>query len=199
MSLFFYLVIILHWAFYYKEDKVVSNWIPLVSEVSTETNKLMLNFLLMIYNNQTLEDISEPYKSNDYISYIYTKLANLYESDRYKNHISKVFEMKETDMTYDWEDFYKNLAHVLFLKLLDKFNDNQTKFNSSILTFWEMAKVMEFKNNKSIYLQFYNLIKVSMENFGNDNYTKIIDFIDDFEIYKIEIMYFLTYIYSSIY
>jgi len=85
------------------------------------------------------------------------------------------------------------------MKLLDKFYDAQIKFNSSILTFFEMAKVMEFKNNKSIYLQFYNLIKVSMENFGNDNYTKIIDFIDDFEIYKIEIMYFLTYIYSSIY
>jgi len=61
----------------------------------------------MIYNNQTLEDISEPYKSNDYISYIYTKLANLYESDRYKNHISKVFEMKETDMAYDCKIFTK--------------------------------------------------------------------------------------------
>jgi len=195
ISIFFYFVIILHWAFYYNEDNVVSNWIPLVSEVSTETNKLMLNFLLMIYNNQTLEDISEPYKPNDYMSYIYTKLANLYESDRYKQHISKVFEMRETDMSYDCEDFYKNLDHVLYLKLLDKFYDNQEKFNSSILTFCEMAKVMEFKNYKSIYLQFYNLIKVSMENFENDKYTKIIDFIDDYEIYKIEIMYFLTYIY----
>ena len=195
MSLFFYLVIILHWAFYYKEDKAVSNQIPLVSVVSTETNKFMLKFLLMIYNNQTLEDISETYKPNDYISYIYTKLANLYESDRYKKHILKVFEMKETDMTYDCKDFYKNLDHILYLKLLDKFYDNQIKFNSSILTFCEMAKVMEFKKYKSIYLQFYNLIKVSIENFENDKYIKIIDFIDDFEIYKIEIMYFLIYIY----
>ena len=38
---------------------------------------------------------------------IYTKLANLYESDRYKNHISKVFEMKETDMAYDCKIFTK--------------------------------------------------------------------------------------------
>ena len=195
ISLLLYIIIILYWTFYYKEDNIVSNWIPLVSEVSTETNKLMLNFLLMIYNNQTLEEISEPYKPNDYMSYIYTKLAHLYEANRYKKSISKIFDMKETDMSYDCIDFYNNLEHVLFLKLLDKFYDKQERLNSSIFSFCEMAKVMEFKNYNSIYLQFYNLIKVSMENFENNKYSKIIDFIDDYEIYKIEIIYFLTYIY----
>ncbi len=195
MSLLLFIIIILFWTYYYKDDTVVSNWIPLVSEVSTETNKLMINFLLMIYNNQTLEEISEPYKPNDYMSYIYTKLANLYESDRYKKHISKIFEMRETEMSYDCTEFYNNLHHVLFLKLLDNFQDKQEKLNNSIYSFCEMTKVMEFKNYKSIYLQFYNLIRVSMENFENSKYSKIIDFIDEYEIYKIEIMYFLTYIY----
>ena len=195
ISLLLFIIITLCWKFYYSEDNFVSNWIPLVSEVSTETNKLMLNFLLMVYNNQTLDEISEPYKPNDYMSYIYTKLTHLYESDKYKEYISKIFEMKETDMAYDCTKFYNNLDHVLFLKLLDKFYDKQDKLNSSIFSFCEMTKVMEFKNYKSIYLQFYNLIIVSMENFENNKYTKIIDFIEYYEIYKIEIMYFLTYIY----
>ena len=195
ISLFLYIIIILQWIIYYKKDKIVSNWIPLVSEVSTETNKLMLNFLLMIYNNQTLEEISEPYKPNDYMSYIYTKLTHLYEANKYKKDISTIFEMKETDMAYDCTDFYNNLEHVLFLKLLDKFYDKQDRLNSSIFSFCEMAKVMEFKNYNSIYLQFYNLIRVSMENFENNKYSKIMDFIEDYEVYKIEIIYFFTYIY----
>ena len=195
MSILLYIIIILNWIYHYKNDKVVSNWMPSVSEVSTETNKLMLNFLLMIYNNQTLEDISEPYKPNDYFSYIYTKLTNLYEADKYKKDISKIFEMIETDIAYDCTDFYNNLHHHLFLKLLDNFYDKQEKLNSSIFSFCQMTKVMNFKNYKSIYLQFYNLIKVSMENFENSKYSKIIDFMEEYEIYKIEIMYFLTYIY----
>jgi hypothetical protein len=195
ISLLLYIFIILQWILYYKKDKVVSNWIPLVSEVSTETNKLMLNFLLMIYNNQTLEEISEPYNPNDYMSYIYTKLTHLYEADKYKKHISKIFAMKETDMTYDCTDFYYNLKHILFVKLLDKFDDKQDRLNNTIFSFCGMSKVMEFQNYNSIYLQFYNLIRVSMENFENNNLSKIIDFIDEYRIYKIEIMYFLTYIY----
>ena len=155
----------------------------------------MLNFLLMIYNNQTLEEISEPYNPNDYMSYIYTKLTHLYEADKYKKYISKIFAMKETDMTYDCTDFYYNLKHILFVKLLDKFDDKQDRLNNTIFSFCGMSKVMEFQNYNSIYLQFYNLIRVSMENFENNNLSKIIDFIDEYRIYKIEIMYFLTYIY----
>ena len=56
-----------------------------------------------------------------------------------------------------------------------------------------MSKTMDFGNYKTIYLQLFSLVKLSIINFKNYEYNDIIEFIDKYEIYKIEIMYLLTY------
>ena len=58
-----------------------------------------------------------------------------------------------------------------------------------------MSKSMDFENYKTIFLQLFSLVKLSMINFKNYEYNDIIEFIDKYEIYKIEMMYLLTYVY----
>ena len=173
----------------------MAKWVPLANEISIETNKLMINFLIMIYNNQTLEEISSSYESKDYISYIYSKLTYLYQADKYKKSMSSIIKLKEMNINYNCSNFYENLKNDFFKSLLNKFKDKQERFNKTLLDFCEFSKVMEFTNYKTIYLQLFNLIKICMENFKNNDYNDIIGFIDDYEVYKMEIMYLLTYVY----
>ena len=131
-----------------------------------------------------------------YISYIYSKLTNLYQADKYQNIIISITKFGENhNLNYDCSEFYNNLNNKLFSSLLNKFKDEQEELNNTINSFCRMSKSMDFKNYKTVYLQLFSLIKLSMINFNNFEYNDIIEFIDKYEIYKIEIMYLLTYAY----
>ena len=89
----------------------------------------MINFLIMIYNNQTLDEISSSYESKDYISYIYSKLTFLYQADRYKKSMSSIIKLGEMNINYNCTDFYEILNNNFFKYLLNKFKDKQDRFN----------------------------------------------------------------------
>ena len=195
ISLILYISIFIIWYIYFKKDRIMDEWIPLTNGPSLDTTKLMTSLLTMIYNNQTLDEISLSFKTKDYISYIYTKLTNLYQADKYKDIIISITNLGEKDLNYDCNYFYSNLHNEYFTILLSKFIDEQEELNNTINSFCKMSKVMDFENYKTIYLQLFSLVKLSMINFKNYVYNDIIEFIDKYEIYKIEMMYLLTYVY----
>jgi len=190
-----YISIFIIWNLYFKTDKLLGEWSPLASGASLDTSMLMSNLLTMIYNNQTLDEISLSFKTKDYISYIYTKLTNLYQADKYKTIILNINNFGGMNPNYDCIVFYNNLNNEFFSSLLNKFIGEQEELNNTINSFCKMSKVMDFENYKAIYLQLFSLVKLSMINFKNYEYNDIIEFIDKYEIYKIEIMYQLTYVY----
>jgi len=195
ISLILYISIFIIWYFDLKKNSILAEWIPLVESLSLETNKLMTNILAMIYNNQTIDEISLLNKANDYISNIYNKLTNLYQADKYNNKILSITNIGVKNLNYDCTFFYNNLNNELFTSLLNKFIDEQVKLNNTINYFCKMTNVMDFENYKTIYLQLFSLVKISMINFKNHEYNDIIQFIDKYEIYKIEMMYLLIYAY----
>jgi hypothetical protein len=170
-------------------------WIPLTEEASIDTNRFVINYLLMIYNNQTLDEISSVYESKDYISYVYRKLTNLYEAEKYTDSLSSLFSIKKVKSIYNCTFFYENLENEIFNNLKMKFKENQEQLSNTIIMLCEWSNVMKFKNYITFYLQFFNLIQSGMENYKNEQYSDIINFIDEQELYKIEILYILTYIY----
>jgi len=196
ISLILYFSILIIWYLYFKKDKILVEWLPLTNDASLDTSKLMTTLLMMIYNNQTLNEISLTFKTKDYISYIYTKLTNIYQADKYQDIIISITKFGEKNIvSFDCTDFYNNLNNKLFSSLLNKFKDEQEELNNTINSFCRMSKSMDFENYKTVYLQLFSLIKLSMINFNNFEYNDIIEFIDKYEIYKIEIMYLLTYAY----
>ena len=195
ISLILYISILIIWHIHSKKDILLGEWIPLTAGVSLDTSKLMTNLLTMIYNNQTLGEISLLFKTNDYISYIYTKLTNLYQAEKYKDIIKSITNFEEKNLNYDCTYFYNNLNNQFFSSLLNKFIDKQEELNNTINNFCKISKSMDFENYKTIFLQLFSLVKLSMINFKNYEYNDIIEFIDKYEIYKIEIMYLLIYSY----
>ena len=195
ISMIIFIIINIIWKIYFKKEEILGKWAPLINEVCLETNRLMSNFLTMVYNNQTLEEVSESYDSKDYLSYIHTKLSYLYQAEKYKKQLLNIIEFNEMKISYDCTSFYENLNNDIFKSLLNKFSDEQLKFNSSLYSFCQMSKVMEFENYNTIYLLLYNSVIISMENFKNKKYDDIIEFIDNYKVYNIEIMYLFTYVY----
>ena len=106
ISLMLYISIFIIWNLYFKTDKLLGEWSPLASGASLDTSMLMSNLLTMIYNNQTLDEISLSFKTKDYISYIYTKLTNLYQADKYKTIILNINNFGGMNPNYDCIDFY---------------------------------------------------------------------------------------------
>ena len=193
ISLILYINILIIWYIYFEKDKILGEWIPLANGPSLDTSKLMTNLLTMIYNNQTLGEISLSFKTKDYISYIYTRLTNLYQADKYKDIILSINHFGEKNLNYDCNDFYNNLNNEFFSNLLNKFIDEQAELNNTINSFCKISKAMDFEDYKAIHLQLFSLVKLSMINFKNYEYNDIIEFIDKYEIYKVELMYLLTY------
>ena len=54
---------------------------------------------------------------------------------------------------------------------------------------------MAFKNYKSVYMQYFNLIDNVMQNMVNGDYGEMILFIVYSDLVSIEILYFITYTY----
>ena len=195
-SLVVYIFILLRWIVFFKNDNLVLNCVALCEDANTSTNKLMNNLLIMIYDNQTLDEISQSLQTKDYISYLFTKLGLFYEAGGMFSRIN-LFDSTHTDQNtyFDCWLFYQNLQDDLFEKLKNKYINEQDKLYITMFVFCEWSKAMEFKNYKSTYLQLYNNVEVIMENFVNLKYENIISFVSDYEIIKIEIIYLITYIY----
>ena len=196
ISLIIFIIILLNWIIFFKRDNLSLNWIVLSEDINSSTNKLMNNLLIMIYDNQTLEDISKSIQTKDYISYIFTKIGELYEAGgliMQLNFLTPAYI--NSNINYNCWLFYRTLQDNLFEKIKNKYINEQDTLFITLYIFCEWSKVMEYKNYKSIYLQLYNKIEVVMENFDNLTYQNIILFFNEYTIIKIELIYLLTYIY----
>ncbi len=164
-------------------------------EANFASNQLMNNYLLMIYNNQTLEEISLKYNDEDFIKFIFSKLSALYELDKYTNYIIDVLKLVESNMFYDCSDFYDNLDSDFLEKLKKKFDTEEKKLMYSMWFFCEWSNIMIFHNFKTVYSQLFVKVKTSMENFQNNKYNDIIEFIDNNDVDKNEITFLIVYYY----
>ena len=182
---------------YLNKQNSALNWIDLTKELSDSTNILMSNFLTMIFTNQTFSEISSKLPQKDFTSYMYDKLNNLYEAEGYVNNIQSLFKYPENKINYDCNTFYLNLDYPYFNSLLEKYklNNETDNFYYTLKYFCETSNVMAFKNYKTVYMQYFNLIDNLMQNFVNGDYYDIFGFIIYEDITRIEILYFVTYTY----
>ena len=196
ISLVLFIIILLNWMIFFKRDKIALNWVALSEDINSSTNKLMNNLLIMIYNNETLDDFSQSVQTKDYVSYIFTKIGQLYDAGGIfmkLNFLTPAYSNDKIDFNC-WL-FYQNLQDDLFEKIKNKYINEQDKLFITFYIFCQWSKTMEFKNYKSIYLQLYNSIEVIMENFDNLTYENIVKFFYEYAIIKIEIIYLITYVY----
>ena len=151
----------------------------------------------MIFTNQTFSEISSKFPQKDFTSYIYNKLNNLYEAEGYVKNIQNLLKYPENKIDYDCETFYLNLDYPYFNLLLEKYklNNETDNFYYTLKFFCQTSNVMAFKNYKTVYMQYFNLIDNSMQNMVNGDYYDIFDFIIYEDLTGIEILYFVTYTY----
>ena len=192
-----FVLILVMWLIYFKKHDKVFAWNIISEEINIATNQMMNNYLMMIYNNYTFEEISIKFNSEDFTGFIFNKLTPIYELDKYTNYLLDV--LKDTEMTifYDCSDFYDNLDNDLFKRIKNKVEQDEKKLMYSMWFFCEWSNAMVFHNFKTVYIQLFTLVKTSMENFINYNYTDIIESIDKNGVVKNEIMYSIIYIYMT--
>ena len=194
--LFFVIYIIILIAYLKKQDKALK-WIDLNNELCESTNILVGNFLIMIFTNQTFSEISSILPHKDFTSYIYSKLNNLYKAGGFVNNIQDLLKYKENNIDYDCKTFYLNLDYPYFNSLLEKYklNNETDNFYFTLYFFCEISHVMNFKNYKTVYLQYFNLIDNVMQKMVNGEYLDIFEFIIYDDIAGIEVLYFIVYTY----
>ena len=196
ISLALFIIILLNWIIFFKRHQTLLDWVALSEDINSSTNKLMNNLLIMIYDNQTLDDISQSIPTEDYISYIFVKLGQLYDAGGIFMKLNFLTPAYTNDLiNFNCWLFYKDLQDDLFEKIKNKYINEQDKLFITLYIFCQWSKAMEFKNYKSIYLQLYNNIEVIMENFDNLTYQNIALFFYENSIIKVEIIYLITYVY----
>ena len=157
----------------------------------------MANFMIMLYTNQTFEEVSSHLDNKDFTAHIYNKLTDLYQAGAYLNEILILIINTEHTIKYDCQEFYKYLDNSLFSKILDKYeklNDTERLY-LTLESFCESSNILSFKNYKTSYMQLFNPIEGLMQRFGNGEYEEIIKFINDNDISGLQIYFFIIYIY----
>ena len=195
LTSFLYIITIIIWSFYLQKDDKVFSWVRSCTHTLRATSNLMNNFILMIYNNQTLNEISETVDSKDFVSYIYTELTDFYQGEKYFHSLSDTITIKDQNINYDCELFYRKLENELFEKLKKRFINQEEKLYNTMIHFCQQTNIMMIKNYKSIYLQLFSKIKNLMETFKNTNYKDIIKYIHENSIDKVEITFLIIYTY----
>ena len=190
-----FIIIVIKWVLYFKKDEKVAEWTTISESVNGSTNNLMISYLMMIYNNQTLEELVSEMKVYDFVNYLYSELTSLYKLNKYSEYLVDVLKITEMTMVYDCSEFYDNLEHEIFEKIKNKFEGEKNELIYTMYFFCEWSNAMQFKNFKTIYLQLFNQVKKGMENFQNYNYSDIIEFIDKRQVIKNVIMFMIIYIY----
>ena len=190
-----YIYILFSWISFFNKDKIVTEWNIISQDVNSATNKMMDYYLLMIYSNQTLKEISIENESEDFVNLIYNKLTPLYQLEKYTYYLNNLLKTTENNMFYDCSDFYENIENDILRQLKKKFIEEEDKLIYTMWFFCDLSNAMVFHNFKTIYLQLFNQVTTDMQNFNNNNYTQIISFIEEKEIVKNEIMYLIIYIY----
>ena len=192
-----YFIILFKWIFHFKKDDAALKWVDVGNTFSSQTSKLMNNFLIMFLNNQTLADISSSVEGKDYINYIYSKLTDIYQGDKFFFILNDIPTINDYNINFDCKIFYQTLNNELFDELKNKYKNETEKLYYTMHYFCEWSNVMMFKRYKTIYLQLFQQVKIIMENFNNnDSYDGIIKSINsNDDIGRIEIIYLITYIY----
>ena len=190
-----YSIPMITWILFFKKDEIVIDWVVNCEQLFSSTYRLMTSFYLMIFNNHTLDDISEAFGLKDIISQSYADLMLLYQAGRHLKSIGNLMVFTEKNINYDCYEFYEKMDNYLFLKIKNNFLNKENQFLYTMYFFCNRSNVMQYKNYKSIYLKLFNQIKIKMENYNNINYNNIIKFINDIDIIRIEIIFLMTYAY----
>ena len=194
LGIILYIISLVMWMIVFRKDEKIIEWKYTNEKVSSVTKKLISNYLIMIYNNRTLEEISMDYDSKDFISYIYSELRILYGTGKYDKYIVNIFNTSDIDRIYDCSTFYETLDNEIYLKIKNKFINEEEKFEYTLSFFCSWSNFL-YKNYKSIYLQLFSIVKKGMESFNNKEYNDIIQFINQKDVIKIDVMYMIVYIY----
>jgi hypothetical protein len=195
ISFVIYCIEMVVWIKFLKKEATVGDWINVGTSFTISINKFMNNFLIMIYDNRTLEEVSSTFSSQDSISTVFVKLTELYEADKYFNSLNDISTINDKNINFDCQLFYQKMNNDFFDKLKNRFISEKEKLYYTMSYFCNWSKVMTFKQYKTIFLQLFNQIKVIMENFKNENYNDILEFIGQNDIVKIEIIFLITYRY----
>ena len=190
-----YSISLVIWILFFRKEQKVDKWDSLTNEVIFASNQLMNNLLIMLYKNQSLEEFAQTFRTKDYFGYIYTNLTKLYFTQQYLESMRDYLLINDLTMNYNCLDFYQNLNEENFIQLKNKFINEKEKFFFTMNSFCNTTNIMIFNNYKAIYLQLFNQIKIIMENFINNKYNDVIEFINKSEIVKIEIIYLIIYSY----
>ena len=191
----FYCIACSIWETLFKKDYNISQFNSLSNEVISSSNQLMQNFIMMIFENVTLEELSEGYKTEDFFSLFYSNLTKLYHNKKYLQILSQYLITTEANMNYNCLEFYSNLNNKNYMQLYNKYSNDSERFLFTMYFFCEKTNIMTFKNYKTIYLQLFSEVQIIMEDFTNNNYNDIIQFINRNQIVEIEIVYLITYTY----
>ena len=188
---------LLLWLSYFSRQYKAIGYINIARELSKASNDIIANFLIMIHSNQTFEQVSSHLDNKDFTSFMYFKLTDLYEAKGYIDSIQDLLTYKQENFIFNCELFYKNLDNPIFTSLLSMYesNSNLTKFYNTMAYFCEASNVMAYKNYKTVYMQFFNPIETMMQNFKEENYSVIFNYIKDNNIEEIEILFFIIHIY----
>ena len=183
-----YFINISLWVITFKKDDKIMEWKTINDNVIITTNKLITNYLLMIYDNQTLEEISEDYETKDFISYIFNELTPIYSLGKYNKYLNDK-NLSLIEKNEDCQDFYNKLKNEIFIELRKKFAEEEDKFIKTLTFICKYSRILKINNYKAIYLQLFSLVQKGMESFNNIEYIDIIHFINQKEIIEIDLIY----------
>ena len=186
-----------NWGAYFFVYQRITSLVKTHGTFSDDAYKLINYYLLMIYNNITLEDINRYEKYNisigqNLFSKIYSNLQDLYDSRKIMNKLSG-FNLDNIDAYYNYtcSSYYEYLFNTNIL--LKNKNNSYKKF---MIFLCEDSKIFKFNNYKQIFSILFEYIQIGINQINDHSYKGLISNIDNIFFSKTILIFLMVYHYA---
>ena len=163
------------------------------NSASTESTgyKNMIFFQLMLYLNQTEEEISYHAEYLSIDSKIQEKFIDIFVTEKKQKEVSNILLFLSNIVSISCEDFFSLANDERLNKINEKYPNE--KIYSNLSYYCSTTEAMKVHKSEIVFQNLFGLINDGIKSIGNKSYSGIINFLEKDYLYKCALFNFFIY------
>ena len=198
ISIAIFIILFILWVSYGSIYDRIVDLIKSISILSSNSNKMINYYQLMLYNSITLDDINfcegfDPYTEEDIFTSIYSNLEDLYEAKKRMKNLQQ-YSIGNIDKYFNFtcETFYENI----FTTNSFAARGYNLKYKILFILVCQHFNAFQSKNYKQIFSMLFEMIQLGINQINDHTYEGLIMHKNSFHFLKTTMVFLIMYYYT---
>ena len=198
ISIAIFIILFILWVSYGSIYDRIVDLIKSISILSSNSNKMINYYQLMLYNSISLDDINfcegfDPYTEEDIFTSIYSNLEDLYEAKKRMKNLQQ-YSIGNIDKYFNFtcETFYENI----FTTNSFAARGYNLKYKILFILVCQHFNAFQSKNYKQIFSILFEMIQLGINQINDHTYEGLIMHKNSFHFLKTTMVFLIMYYYT---